>query len=70
MMTNQNIPCPACGTAIQIEINQLLSGTQFSCPSCGSLIGLASEGQPLVQEMIDKLEEIKNNSSKKPDKEK
>lgn len=58
---SQTIPCPEqeCRTPIPFNTYQLLLGVQFACPSCGSLIGLAVESKELVQETMQKFEDIK-----------
>jgi transcription initiation factor IIE alpha subunit len=60
--TEQTIPCPECGTKIPFDTKQLLMGVQFACPKCQSLIGLAQESKPLVEEAMEKLERVKQGS--------
>jgi transcription initiation factor IIE alpha subunit len=59
IISDQTIPCPECGTKIPFETRQLLMGVQFPCPKCQSLIGLAQESKPLVEEAMNKLEKVK-----------
>jgi len=60
MINSENgIPCPVCATKISFDIQQLLSGVQFTCPNCLSSIGLAKESAPIVAKTLDKLEEHK-----------
>jgi predicted RNA-binding Zn-ribbon protein involved in translation (DUF1610 family) len=63
-MVNQQqaIPCPSCKTSIPFEIHQLLMGMQFVCPNCHAVLGLAPESREIVQETIEKFDEIKRNS--------
>ena len=56
---SQNIPCPDCKTPIPFDTYQLLMGVQFTCPHCAACIGLASESKELVQETMQKFEDIK-----------
>jgi len=57
--SEQSIPCPTCQAKIPFDTNQLLMGVQFACPNCQSVIGLAAESKEIVQETMQKLEEIK-----------
>jgi len=59
-MQQQTIPCPVCKTSIPFDTVQLLNGVKFACPNCKSEIGLATESKPLVQEIMKKLEQVKN----------
>jgi transcription initiation factor IIE alpha subunit len=56
----QSIPCPVCQTKIPFDTRQLLMGVQFACPNCNASIGLASESHQLVQETMEKFEDMKN----------
>ena len=66
-MNNQSIemPCPVCQTKIPIDTKALLTGSKFTCPNpqCEASIGLAAESRPLVNDAIEKLDEIKKNAS-------
>ncbi|OEK01339.1 hypothetical protein BFP97_07345 [Roseivirga sp. 4D4] len=61
---DQSIPCPVCQTKIPFDTKQLLMGVQFSCPNCQAAIGLSDQSKPLVQETMDKFEELKKNVAK------
>jgi len=61
----QSIPCPTCKTKIPFNAQQLLMGAQFACPGCLTVIGLASESRPIVEETMDKFQEMKENLGKK-----
>lgn len=63
--SDQSIPCPDCGTKILFDTKQLLMGVQFACPTCFAKIGLAPESRPIVQETIEKLEDLKAKISNK-----
>ncbi len=60
---DQSIPCPVCNTSIPFELNKLLAGVQFVCPSCMAAIGLSGESKEIVKDTMNKLQEIKNNMS-------
>lgn len=62
-MINQDnsIPCPVCKTPIPFNVQSLMAGVNFSCPQCFASIGLSKESQPLVEEVMEKLETVKNN---------
>ena len=64
MNPEQNIPCPTCRTKIPFDVQQLLSGAQFVCPNCQSMIGLAIESRAKVQETIEKFNDLKENTLK------
>ncbi|MBO3696817.1 hypothetical protein [Roseivirga sp. E12] len=61
---DQSIPCPVCQTKIPFDTKQLLMGVQFSCPNCQAAIGLSDQSKPLVQETMEKFEELKKNVAK------
>jgi len=61
MINQQSIPCPSCKTNIPFDTRQLLMGVQFVCPTCQAVLGLAPESRGIVQETIDKFDEIKKN---------
>ncbi len=63
--SDQNIPCPVCQTKIPFDTKQLLMGVQFVCPNCQAAIGLADQSKPLVQETMDKFEQLKTQVGKK-----
>lgn len=60
----QAIPCPTCQTKIPFDPQQLLMGVQFTCPGCHALIGLSTESRPLVQETMEKFNEMKSQIGK------
>lgn len=64
MKLNQNIPCPVCKTSIPVDIQQLLNGAKFNCSNCNSSIGMAEESKAILEQTVDKLKNLKNNSSK------
>jgi hypothetical protein len=55
------IPCPVCHIPIPFNAQGLLAGILFSCPSCSASVGLSRESKPIVEETINKLEELKIN---------
>ena len=59
--SEQTIPCPVCGTKIPFDTNQLLLGILFKCPSpgCDASIGLPGESKPIVEETMNKFNELK-----------
>ena len=62
----QNIPCPVCNTKIAFVATQLMQGMRFHCPNelCDASIGIAIESKPVVEEAMDKLNEIKGKVGK------
>jgi Transcription initiation factor IIE, alpha subunit len=52
---NSFIPCPDCKTNIPFDPLLLLKGVEFTCPTCKSMIGLATESVPQVQSALNKL---------------
>lgn len=66
MMTNdQTIPCPVCQNPIIFEVKSLIEGKQFGCVVCDAKISLVGESVNLVEESMDKLEKLKQNTLKK-----
>ena len=63
-MFEQQIRCPECGTMIHVDIKQLLMGMQFMCPTCASSIGLSNESKPVVENAMEKLENLKKSAIK------
>lgn len=61
----QTIPCPVCQTKIPFDTKQLLLGMQFVCSNCHAAIGLAQESKPIVEETMNKFEDIKSKLSHK-----
>ena len=62
MMNNEQvIPCPTpnCGGKIHFDTYQLLQGAQFVCPNCNGAVGIAPESRPMVQETMQKFDEMK-----------
>jgi len=62
--SDQKIPCPVCNTSILFDVKQLLSGTQFTCSNCYASIGLANESKNLVQDTMEKIEQLRSGSSR------
>lgn len=60
---DQSIPCPVCNTSIPFELNKLLAGVQFVCPTCMAAIGLSGESKEIVKDTMTKLQEIKSSMS-------
>lgn len=66
MITNdQTIPCPVCQSPIIFEVQALIKGQQFGCMVCDAKVSLASESVDVVEESMDKLEKLKQNTLKK-----
>jgi len=63
--TDQTIPCPVCQTKIPFDTKQLLMGIQFVCPNCQAAIGLAEQSKPIVEETMNKFDDLKEKLSKK-----
>jgi hypothetical protein len=67
-MINQEqvIPCPVCQTKIPFDSMQLMQGAQYACPNeqCDAVIGLAQESKPMVEEAMQKFNEMKSNLGK------
>lgn len=61
MIINQNISCPVCNSLISIDIQQLLSGAKFICPSCNSSIEIAEDSKSIVEQTVNKLKGLKDN---------
>jgi transcription initiation factor IIE alpha subunit len=64
MKYSQSIPCPTCQTPIPFDSHELLKGTQFACPKCQAVIGLAPESRPVVEEAMQKFDDLKGNIAK------
>ncbi len=63
MQFNIQIPCPVCQTQIPADSNLLLTGIQFSCPSCSAAIGLSAKSAPLVEHAINEFDELRKEVS-------
>ncbi len=67
-MTNreQFVSCPVCGDKIAIDTMQLLAGVRFKCPNleCDAVIGLPTESKPIVQQTMEKFEQVKGQLAK------
>lgn len=63
--TAQAIPCPVCSTKIAIDVKLLLQGVQFTCSNCHATIGLSHNSKPLVENAIDKMEQLKTKIGEK-----
>jgi len=63
----QTIPCPVCNTKIPFTASQLLQGVQFKCPNeeCNASISLSKESKPIVENTMNKLDEVKGIIGKK-----
>lgn len=59
---DQKIPCPVCNTSILFDVNQLIMGVQFVCTNCHASIGLASESKPMVEQTMQKIEDLRAGS--------
>ncbi len=59
MQFNIHIPCPVCQTQIPADSNLLLTGTQFSCPTCNAAIGLSPKSAPVVERAMNDFEELR-----------
>ncbi|MBN8838369.1 MAG: hypothetical protein J0I09_13990 [Sphingobacteriia bacterium] len=62
--SDQTIPCPVCNSKIPFDTKQLLMGIQFSCPNCQASIGLSQESKPIVEETMQKFNELKSDMGK------
>lgn len=58
--SEQTIPCPTCKTKIPFDVQQLLMGAKFTCPTCLGIISLASESKEVVQETMTKFDQVKD----------
>lgn len=63
-MLEQQIPCPVCNTGIPFDPRQLIAGVQFVCPNCQASIGLAQESKALVEDTLQRFEEMKRSASR------
>lgn len=63
-LMKQTIPCPNCNEKIEFDVQGLLSGEKFNCPSCDASIALGAESKPLVEQTMEKFEDMKNTASK------
>lgn len=66
--TDQSIPCPVCNAKIPFDTNQLLSGIRFICPKCTAAIGLSTESKEVVQDTMNRLQELKSKMSEQKNK--
>ena len=55
------IPCPICRTPIPFNLEQLLRGTSFYCPQCGSRISMPIGTSEKVRQALEKLENLRQN---------
>jgi transcription initiation factor IIE alpha subunit len=58
-MQEQIIPCPVCQTKIPFDLQSLLRGVCFTCPSCYASIGLSKDAVPTVEDAVKKLNDLK-----------
>jgi predicted RNA-binding Zn-ribbon protein involved in translation (DUF1610 family) len=58
--TDHTVPCPVCSTKIPIDVKLLIQGTKFTCPNCHAAIAIEHTSKPLLQDAIDKMEQLKN----------
>jgi endogenous inhibitor of DNA gyrase (YacG/DUF329 family) len=63
MQFNINIPCPVCQTQIPADSNLLLTGMQFSCPTCSAAIGLTQKSTPIVENAINEFKQLRKEVS-------
>tara|TARA_R110001632_G_scaffold58548_2_gene142488 strand:+ start:1852 stop:2058 length:207 start_codon:yes stop_codon:yes gene_type:complete len=63
----QTIPCPVCNTKIPFDTIQLMQGATFQCPNeqCNSSIGLSPESKIDTENVIYKLDDLKDSDGKK-----
>lgn len=54
----QTIQCPNCQNAILIDVHLLLKGQKFVCPGCHAELSLALESKQLVENAINKLDDL------------
>ncbi|MBC9796775.1 hypothetical protein [Sinomicrobium weinanense] len=61
MNDQQFIPCPTenCSGNIFFDPHELMRGAQFVCPICNTVVGLAPESREIVNEAIEKFDELK-----------
>lgn len=66
METTMTLQCPneGCRGEINIDPKALLMGARFTCPVCGSVIGMSKDSNKVPQKALDKLRELKNNLPK------
>lgn len=58
-MTNTNtLSCPSCNSPILYDVYGLLAGKKFVCPNCSLVISLAAESKNVVQNAVDKYEQL------------
>ncbi len=64
---NTSIPCPTCGTQIEISLDLLLSGKPFSCNNCNTSLSIDSNSPKFDNDEMKKVSEnIKNIIGKQP----
>ena len=61
MPEEQSIPCPHCQQKIIFDTRALLRGAEFRCANCGAILGLAAESKTIVEEAMQKFDEVKKN---------
>jgi len=64
MSTQQQIPCPDCGTPIYFDPYALVTGQQFKCSGCQAVISLAMDSRSQVQEAMQKFDTMKQDLMK------
>lgn len=62
-MNHLSIPCPTCATPIPFDPALLISGQQFACPKCASMIGISRESIPLAKEAFEKQKQLKKQNT-------
>lgn len=60
MAINQILQCPMCNGNVPYNVQQLIMGAKFTCPTCGAGIGLAVENKSIVGETMEKLQMLKD----------
>ncbi len=55
----QQIECPVCHNTIFINIEELLKGRSFTCANCNSSVSLSSSSKRVVEETMEKFEQIR-----------
>jgi transcription initiation factor IIE alpha subunit len=60
----QSISCPNCQNKIPFDVRQLLIGIKFTCSVCNTQIGIAAESSSIVEETLNKFEELKSHIKK------
>lgn len=65
MSINQTLPCPSCNSDIIYNIQSLIAGASFECPTCKARIKISASSINEVKNVYEKFTILKNKLSSK-----